>query len=457
MFGKKILTKCMNSYLMTNFQKELVIIGSGWAAKSIVDNLPKKILKSTLVVDNLSRSKINQYSFQPPENYLSPAINHSILGGSSKIWHGVLGSLDRYEESHFKKANPHVVRGKNFASDFFKISKKSLESEYEDNYSVRPYFTPYITSRLGKKDFQDIALKDFYVKTFSKSENGLIKLTSYDKETIFCKKLIIAAGALGSTEIILRSLGLYGEENGVSFTDHAISPIGISKLSSKKTEEHFFKSHLKAKNNSKGHFKYSIDSLPNPTRDERFSIFFRKSLFNKISLREEKIRNSIVSFRSNGLSYKDIKNIFLNPNILISLLALKVGVKGLGSYNQVFCLSTQDREPNRLIYLDKKENLHLNWHVTDKEVSRKINFAKNLLNAEFESFDSEDIKKVTGGSAHITSNLVKFVGKDEESIKFIDNSNVYIIGSSTFSKPILSNNTLAIVSQAISFAREELL
>ena len=97
----------------------------------------------------------------------------------------------------------------------------------------------------------------------------------------------------------------------------------------------------------------------------------------------------------------------------------------------------------------------MNWHVTDDEVSRKIDFAKNILKNEFEPFDSLDIKNVTGGSAHITSNLLKFVGKGEESIRFFDNRNIFIIGSSTFSTPILSNNTLAIVSQAISFAREE--
>ena len=440
---------------MTNLQKELVIIGSGWAAKSIVENLPKKILRSTLIVDNFSNNKIKKYSFQPPENYLSPTINHSIVGGSSRVWHGVLGSLDKFEKSDFKINNPHVVRGINFASDFFRISNKSLEATYRDNFSERPYFTPYITPRLGKKDFENITLKNFFVKTFSNSKNGSIKLTSYEKETIFCNKLIISAGALSSTAIILRSLGLYGIENGVNFTDHAISPIGISKLSSKQIDESFFRFQHKKKSNSKGHFKYSIDSLPNPNRDERYSIFFRKSLFNKISIEEEKIRNSIVSYRSNGLTAKDIKNIIFNPNILLSLIALKLGVKGLGSFNQVFCLNTQDKEPQRSIFLDKKDNLHLNWHVTDDEVSRKIDFAKNILKNEFEPFDSLDIKKITGGSAHITSNLLKFVGKGEESVRFLDNRNIFIIGSSTFSSPILSNNTLAIVSQAISFAREE--
>ena len=440
---------------MTNLQKELVIIGSGWAAKAIVENLPKKILKSTFVVDNFSKKKIKKYSFRPPENYMSPLINHSIVGGSSRVWHGVLGSLDKYEKSHFEKKNPHVVRGINFASDFFTISNKSLEATYKDNFSIRPYFTPYITSRLGKKDFENITLKDFFVKTFSNTKNGSIKLTSFENETIFCNKLIISAGAIGSTELILRSLGLYGLENGVNFTDHAISPIGISKLSSKKIDELFFNSHPKNKINSKGHFKYSIDSLPNPNRDERFSIFFRKSLFNKISIEEEKIRNSIVSFRSNELTAKDMKQIIFNPNILISLIALKLGVKGLGSFNQVFCLNTQDKDSERSIFLDKKDNLRLNWHVTDHEVSRKIDFAKNILKNEFEPFDSLDIKNVTGGSAHITSNLLKFVGKGEESIRFFDNRNIFIIGSSTFSIPILSNNTLAIVSQAISFAKEE--
>ncbi len=445
----------MNLYQMNNFQKELVIIGSGWAAKSLVDNLPKKIRKSTLIVDNFSRRKVKKYTFKPPENYLSPAINHSFAGGTSRIWHGVLGSLDKFEKSDFKFTNPHVIRGINSAIDFFRIGNKSLEATYEENYSIRPYFTPYITYRLGKKDFKNISLKDFFVKTFSKSKNGLIKLTSHENETIFCKKLIIAAGALGSTELVLRSLGLYGEENGVSFTDHAISPIGISSLKIEKIEENFFKFCPKKNSSYKGHFKYSIDSLPDTERDERFSIFFRKSLFNKISLGEEKIRNSIVSFRSNGLSGKDVKSIILNPNILASLLALKIGVKGIGSFNQVFCLNTQDRESERSIFLDKQDNLQLNWYVSDNEVSRKINFAKNFLKNEFQPFDLKEVKKVTGGSAHITSNLLRFVGKGEDSIRFFDNRNISIIGSSTFSKPILSNNTLAIVSQAISYAKEE--
>ena len=130
-------------------------------------------------------------------------------------------------------------------------------------------------------------------------------------------------------------------------------------------------------------------------------------------------------------------------------------MKGIGSFNQVFCLNTQDRESERSIFLDKQDNLHLNWHVSDSEVSRKINFAKNFLKNEFQPFDLKEVKKVTGGSAHITSNLLKFVGKGEDSIRFFDNRNISIIGSSTFSKPILSNNTLAIVSQAISFAKEE--
>ena len=48
---------------MTNLQKELVIIGSGWAAKAIVENLPKKILKSTCVVDNFSKQKLKSTHF----------------------------------------------------------------------------------------------------------------------------------------------------------------------------------------------------------------------------------------------------------------------------------------------------------------------------------------------------------------------------------------------------------
>ena len=79
-------------------KSDLVIIGSGWSAKAVVDNLPKKLLKSTIVVDNFEKKNIQKLSFFPPKNYLSPSINHSYLGGSSRIWHGVLGSLDKFEE-----------------------------------------------------------------------------------------------------------------------------------------------------------------------------------------------------------------------------------------------------------------------------------------------------------------------------------------------------------------------
>ena len=302
-----------------------------------------------------------------------------------------MGSLDKFEEKSFSIHNPQVTKNLGGACNFFNLNSNSLKSIHKKDYSLRPYFTPYVTPRLNEDDFKKVRLKNFFVRNFSASSNGIIKLTSSSKEALYCNKLIIAAGALGSSEIVLRSLGLFGEENYLSFTDHAISPIGITNIEFHEIKNIFF-SGFKKQKNLNGHFKYSVDSKPRNDINERYSLFFRKSIFKNISEKEEKIRNAIVSFRSRGLTSKDIKNILLYPHILLSLAALKVGFSGIGSHNQVFCLNTQDKNEGRKIYINEQDNLQLEWLVKNEEVSRKIKFAKDVLKEKFKSFEHKDVK-----------------------------------------------------------------
>lgn len=321
------LEKSQNFLRSIKFYYDYIIIGTGPAGSVILENLKKKNVKKILVIE---RGNFNEVKYENLNTNISLINKNSrafTVGGSSLDWAQIYSFLEPKEMQNnknksvwplsHKKLNKYCkLVDKKFGFELDKLNHNLVEK----NLNVRKFqskIPPVNFQKFYKKIDFDLLI-NCKIDTIDEKGNYVAANFSHNNTdySIKSKKLIICAGGIETTALILRSLKknhLKKMKNkdlvGKFFMDHPKGYMGYIRFPNlEKIKKYQFVTNKKESR----YYGFSLKKkkknfLNSYVRIEEVNdyIFFRKKFLVKIFLEmEPKINNKIYLDKSNKVRIK---------------------------------------------------------------------------------------------------------------------------------------------------------
>ena len=403
---------------------DIVIIGAGIAGLAL-SQLLKLEEKNILLVESGDfkfNKEINQHSYAkvknlgnwPTENYASHHSRVRMFGGNANVWGGWCMELDDYDYSQNNIWNMLKADLKNHykkAYELLNIIPENIDSNKLNMKSIKPYpiniargnYIKNSREYLEKSENIDVLIKTTLIKMNldeNKISSIILENVVGDTNEIKLKKLILAAGGIETTRVLMKYLP---DENlnpnlGKYFMEHLQIQVGrvsiknplinkFIKTYSPPTVKHLFDDKLEEMES-----KY-FSGFQSTNQDVRNYFVLRSSnVYQSRSL--YRLRHIILTRNLTSTGSIKIKDLI---SLVIDVLDMFVKkLKSIFSKNKSYAVVLHlEQKPNKRnqIYIDSDNTTVLDWNITNedsvnlKNSIKDLNIIFNEMNSNFELND----------------------------------------------------------------------
>lgn len=478
-------------------------IGGGMLLKELAQRLPNK---------NVVVIEAGGHSRKKEEHYVSKGLEFKMittsiqLGGTSNLWHGLLGELDPIDFKHrpwipysgwpidlsdlqdYYYASAKfwgVEKPEYFTQKLLPQALSNLLIDISFNKKLlrnklfqRP---PYVKSL--RNYISDIAEKNKNIKLLVQTtaleliednskksiKSCKVGLPDGSIQEIRAKTFILCAGALETPRIMLNSRCFVNENIGKFLMDH---PMGnLLQIQFKKPQkapiysDTVYGSGIRIKTG----LVFTEETqeayqLPN------HNFYIRPSFSKGIDDRSEKVKLSLLTYKSGKIRLKDIWRVITNLNVVRQILTYKLSLNVTYKYADLFFMMEQVPSKKSYVGLSQEKDKYnypkaeINWNLTDYDIEN-MNVVYKLCREnifpkeQFEIIHSEndfDWPNIyTSGAHHVgtarMSNTIES-GVVDSNLKVHCKENLYVCDGSVFPTSGNVNIGLTISALAIRLA-----
>ncbi len=458
-------------------------IGGGMLLRSLIDkgcNDPIAVVEA----GGQKRKKEEQYeSVGLPFRMITISVQ---LGGTSNLWHGVLSYLDDvdFEEREWipksgwpiSKADlmPYYHKAAAFWGvenlDYFDIEQlpadlqeRLLDIGFNRDYLENKLFQQPLQIKSLRSDANEIAAKYDNVHLFTESAGLELILDENGKHYTACKigqrdgstqlieadTFILCAGALETPRILLNSQGQTNRNVGHYLMDH---PMGnLLQLEFKEPKSAPLYSDMRYGRGTKIKtgltFKKEVQEkyrLPN------HNFYIRPSFVRGIDDMSEKVKLSLLTYKSGQVSFRDFWNTITHLNVVKQILTYKFSLNVKYKYADLFFLTEQVPYYESLVGLSAKKDrfgypiAKVDWQLSDYD---KDNMKQVFDLCLHEFFKGEDVTFThkegeyfwedifTSGAHHVGTARMAATEEDgvvDSDLKVFGFNNLYVCDGSVF-------------------------
>jgi hypothetical protein len=441
---------------------DFIIIGSGPAGITLCNEILKKKGGNILIIEkgDLLKSRAEKVFYKSlPIKLNSRAF---IVGGTSNIWSNISSSFEKFEmEQRWKKKNINLWPLSHLElKKFYNKIDKNYKFNYEDlkkNKTSLPFELRKFYGSNEPANFKDYILynkisllyncEELTVDEIKKKTFVIFKYQNQLKQ-IFGKKIIICAGGIESTALVLRSLQkkqLNGIKNkklvGSYFMDHPKFFLGYLKYPKIELIKNFFITQNRDK------FYYIGISL------------------NKNIQKNKKILNSYVRFENEQI-YFDFKRkrlFLLNLGKFLYHKILNVKKFTTKIRIRAFC-EMVPRISNKILVSKKDQKIYVNYKLCSQSI-KTLRYLSSYIYKYFSHYPQRELaNKITksflynniedashhmGGLNYSKDKKKSIVDKN---LKIIGTKNIFVCSSAVFPTSGSANPTMTICALAVRLA-----
>ena len=419
---------------------DFCVIGSGFAADSFVKSLNKKfkvlVVESGGFKNDIFSEKLNKYELT--SKYFEHTVSRKrIFGGSSALWGGEKKNakiLNFSKNTFFSKRvwpinYSELNRFKIKTIEYFKINEKLFKDKtkvkkFSNCFDITPYFYQHPAKRIN--NFRE---KRYYtncpniilvynlnlvdqISNEKKINTFIFKSRLKNLIKIKSKNFILSCGGIENARILLNfaktDKSFKNKNVGRNFSEH----LCIYPLIKIPKKQYNFKNNFTISPNIVTSRKYKIP-------DFTLQILNKTERYYKCFLQLEQNFNL-----KNSVSLSKTRDIFDLP---ISKLNWHLSKKDYENISKIQKLISNKLQINKKHFYDIKK------------------FKLKFRNEKYKQY-------ITTPHHHMCTTKMGFSGKNSvinKNMKFFNKNNLYILGSSTFSKPCAINPTFTIVQLSI--------
>lgn len=410
-------------------KNSICIVGSGIAGSTLAKHLSKIYSKVIIVEAGDLKNKPNEIQTENSNRIFGLPSTRSIsIGGTSNLWHGVLGRLNKidfkkrlelnlpgwpikYEElnKYYAEAESELgLKGFNLGKN--KETKQLIQDYNKDinlDFSVLSNnifrqkdpslsFSKIIRKLQNKNNVELLLGHTALQFKFSKSKvKYLICGTKNGLKNVKADKFILCCGALESPRTLLNSR-IQNGNIGKNLIDHPMGNLCQIKFN-KPTFAPLY-SDMKLSKGQK--IKSGIvleesflkrNNLPN------HNFYFRPSFTPGISNKSDELKNKLLLIKSGKLKITDFIELAFNLNVIIQILIYKLSLRIKFKYADIFFVCEQ--LPNEKNYVTLSEEIDkwgfkkssIKWQYSEKD----HNTLKNWFNSAYAHLPHDDFKITT--------------------------------------------------------------
>lgn len=404
--------------LITKYSDFYCIVGSGIGGATIALKLAAQGKKVLIIEAGKKHSNNSNVNYENCGRDFGLRTTTSIqLGGTSNLWHGVLGMLDPidFEKREwitysgwpisFKDLLPYYEE----AASIYKINnfsyffEESLNIQLKEELSKIQFSKSHVKNKLFQQPLPAKRFKDDLLKLqkSNKEVNILLNHSALELITdekgvniteiivgdnkgnlkkIKAKTFIIATGALETPRLLLNSnkfhkngIGNLYDNVGRFLMDH---PMGnLLQLQFKTATKASIYSDLiyAYKNKIKTGIILS-DGAQKQYKLPNHNLYLRPSFVKGIDNESEKIKLAMLTFLSGKLNLKDVYKVITNINVVRQILTYKLTLNVKYKFADLFFITEQIPNPNSTITLSNNKDkfgypiAKVKWEITKNEL-----------------------------------------------------------------------------------------
>lgn len=475
-------------------EKKICILGSGLAGGTLAIEL-SNCYESVLLVEagDFSKSDKTAGTKFSPSMFGLPKTRHIGVGGTSRLWHGVLGVLDEIDFSarevlgspgwpialqdlkpYYKQAE--ILLGiKNYSliddqrlHHLVGVYRNDLDLDFSriDNKIFRqrdPCFDfSKVLSKAFKNNIKILCNHTALEFKYSKGEvTSLICGTEDGTVAISADIFILACGALESPRILLNS-GISNHNIGKNLMDHPMGNVCQVRFSPPIFAPIYSDMRL-----SIGQ-KVKSGIVLKKSEQKRLgllnnNLYFRPSFTPGLSNKSDILKNKLLLIKSGKLKFNDYFELLINVPVILQILIYKLSLKVKFKYAEVFVVSEQTpSETNKISLGDDVDQwgyrfADVNWSYSDEEHKALLDWYVEIE----KTFPSRKISRVTAladkdlftsAAHHLGTCRMGINAKDsvvDKNLKVHNFDNLYICDGSVFPSGGNVNPGLTIVALAL--------
>lgn len=478
-------------------------IGGGMLLKELAAKLPNK---SFLVIEAGGKSRKNE------PHYVSKGLDFKMIttsiqvGGTSNLWHGLLGKLDPIDFKHrdwipysgwpidLSDLQEYYYKATQFwgaeKPEYFsqKLLPQPLSTLFEDISFNRQL----LKNKLFQRPPSVKSLRKYIIDIMKNNENItlLIQTTALELiagdslktiksckvglldgsiKEVRAKTFILCTGALETPRIMLNSICFTNENIGKFLMDH---PMGnLLQIKFKKPQKAPIYSDTIYGNGIRIKTGLVFTEETQETHQlPNHSFYIRPSFSKGIDDRSEKVKLSLLTYKSGNISLRDIWRVITNLNVVRQILTYKLSLNVTYKYADLFFMMEQVPSKKSFVGLSKEKDRYsypkaeINWNLTEYDIENMKSVYKlcreNIFPKEqFEIIHGENDfnwpEIFTSGAHHVgTARMSKSdeTGVVDSNLKVHCKENMYICDGSVFSTSGNVNIGLTISALAMRLA-----
>jgi choline dehydrogenase-like flavoprotein len=396
---------------------DLCVIGTGIGGATLLHFLAEFDPRLRIAIVEAGNANQHREDFFEPTGIPFKLTTTSIqLGGTSNLWHGVLGKLDSID---FKQRDwiPHSgwPIGLSDLEPYYRQAAEFYGIEQPDWFD-EPNLSPELARELASIELNRDLLKNKLFQQPLKLRNlkkliqqrvksnsnlqlilngevvrfridttsNLLTHCHYVDEqgalhSIAAKKFILCAGALESPRILLNSTEQGNRNVGRFLMDHPMGNLLQVEFKVKQKTSIYSDTKYGRQTKIKSGLVFR-EEVQARLRLPNHNFFFRPSFVRGINNESEKLKLLLLTYKSGNFSLKTLAKLMVNFNVIRQILIYKLLLKVNYTYSDLFFVTEQVPNWNSYVGLSPNRKRHgypiaeVHWSLTDydRESMKKI-------------------------------------------------------------------------------------
>lgn len=484
---------------------DICIIGSGIGGSSLAKKLAENGHSFVIVeAGDFSGKSSSNVNYENIGRDFGVRTTTTIqVGGTSNLWHGVLAPLDKmdFEQRDYIPYSgwainlddllPYYAQAGQVlgVEQFDYYDKANLPTDLLEQLESLPFNRSLLKNKIFQQKVPPHNFKQTIKELCEKSEqfhclydttaleliyeNGKIsslKIGLSDGSTaeISAKCFIIASGALQTPRLLLNSK-IDNKNIGKFLMDH---PMGnLCQIELKEPKSYPIYSDTSYGENMKIKTGLELqDDIQQERKLPNHNFYLRPSFIKGIDNQSEKVKLSLLAFKDKKMTFKDLLNVILHPNVIRQILVYKYSLNVKLKYADLFFVTEQVPNPNSYVKLSEKKDKwgypisSVNWQVCEQDIAsvkayfnmvlteffphEHYHFTHSLNDFNWEEIFTSAIHHVgTARMGHSAEN-----GVVDKNLQVFGFDNLYICDGSIFTTAGNVNNGLSICAFACRLA-----
>lgn len=485
---------------------EVCIIGSGIGGSSLAKKLAEQNISFIIIeAGDFSGKSSSNVTYENIGREFGVRTTTTIqVGGTSNLWHGVLAPLD---EIDFQQRDyipysgwaislddllPYYTQAAKIlgVENFEYYDQEKLSNELSKQLNSLPFNRNLLKNKIFQQKVPPHNFKHTIKTVCENSENFhcLYDTTAleliYENDQISSLKVglpdgataeihanyfVVASGALETPRLLLNSK-INNKNIGRFLMDH---PMGnLCQIELKEPKSYPIYSDTSYGSNMKIKTGLELkDGIQKEKQLPNHNFYLRPSFIKGIDNQSEKVKLSLLAFKDKKMTFKDLLNVILHPNVIRQVLIYKYSLNVKLKYADLFFVTEQVPNPNSYVTLSNTKDKWgypiscVNWQVCEQDIESVKTYFKMVLTEFFpheyysftHSMDDFYWEEIFTSAIHHVGTARMGVslenGVVDKNLKVFGFDNLYICDGSIFTTAGNVNNGLSICAFACRLSK----